>query len=112
MHKDLIFTIFSRTNGTRKSEFIAINKKTGKKKFAIKMDGYSWASPVGLNDKKGNMYVFFTDIHGVTYLINGKNGKMIHNDTLPYIFESSPAVINNQIIVGVRGKNIIGLKVI
>ena len=110
--KDLIFTIFSRTNGTRKSEFIAINKKTGKKKFAIKMDGYSWASPVGLNDKKGNMYVFFTDIHGVTYLINGKNGKMIHNDTLPYIFESSPAVINNQIIVGVRGKNIIGLKVI
>jgi hypothetical protein len=110
--KDLIFTIFSRTNGTRKSEFIAINKKTGKKRFGIKMDGYSWASPVGLNDKKGNMYIFFTDVHGITYLINGKNGKMIHNDTLPYIFESSPAVMNNQIIVGVRGKNIIGLKVI
>ena len=110
--KDLIFTIFSRTNGSRKSEFIAINKKTGKKRFAIKMDGYSWASPVGLNDKKGNMYVFFTDVHGITYLINGKNGKMIHNDTLPYIFESSPAVMNQQIIVGVRGKNIIGLKVI
>ncbi len=109
---DYIFSIFSRTNGTIKSEFVALNKKTGKEIYTIKMDGYSWSSPVGIFDLKGNMYVFFTDIRGGIYLIEGKTGKLIYNENLPYLFESSPIVINNKIIVGVRGKTILGFKVI
>ena len=110
--EDLVFSVFSRTNGTLNSECVAVSKKTGKKIYTVKMDGYSWSSPVGIYDKKGNMYVFFSDIRGGTYLIYGKTGEIIYKEKYPYLFESSPIVYNNQIIVGVRGKTILGFKII
>lgn len=110
--EDFVFSVFSRTNGTLNSECVAVSKETGKQIYTVKMDGYSWSSPVGIYDKHGKMYVFFSDIRGGIYLISGKTGEIIYKEKLPYLFESSPIVYNNQVIVGVRGKTILGFKII
>lgn len=103
---DLVYGIFSRTGATMKGEFVALEKSTGKERFSIQMDAYSWASPVDLYDEEGNCYVFFTDVYGGIYLIDGVTGEMICHYKFPAVFESSPVAWNNRIIVGARGKKI------
>jgi outer membrane protein assembly factor BamB len=102
-----VYGIFSRVNGTMKGEFVAIDKHTGKEKFTIPMNAYSWASPIDVYDTKGNCYIFFTDVYGTIYLIDGVTGRMIHKEKTPYIFESSPVAWNNRIVVGTRGRTIL-----
>lgn len=108
---DLVFGIFSRVDGSMDGLFVALDKKTGKLRYSIPMDAYSWASPIDLYDKKGNCYVFFTDVYGTIYLINGVTGKIIHREKTSYIFESSPIAWDNRIVVGTRGKTILSFLV-
>jgi outer membrane protein assembly factor BamB len=103
----LVFGIFSRVKGTMDGEFVAIDKRTGKERYAIRMDAYSWASPIDIYDQEGNCYVFFTDVYGTIYLIDGLTGAMIYREKTGYIFESSPIAWNNRIVVGTRGKTIV-----
>lgn len=103
---DLVFGIFSRVNGSMKGEFVAINKKTGKEKYVIQMDNYSWASPIDLYDKKGNCYVFFTDVYGNVYLIDGVTGEIIVKEKMECVWESSPVAWGNRIVLGSRGNRI------
>lgn len=103
---DLVYGIFSRVNGTMAGEFVAINKKTGKEAFVIKMDFYSWASPIDLYDKEGNCYIFFTDVYGNIYLIDGLTGDIIYKERMDCVWESSPVAWGNRIVVGSRGNKI------
>jgi hypothetical protein len=103
----LVFGIFSRVNGTMKGEFVALDKRTGKKRYAIPMDAYSWASPIDIYDNEGNCYVFFTDVYGTIYLIDGLTGSIIHKEKTSYVFESSPVAWDNRIVVGTRGSTIL-----
>jgi hypothetical protein len=105
--KNLVFGIFSRVDGTMKGEFVALDKRTGKKRYSIPMDAYSWASPIDVYDKKGNCYVFFTDVYGTIYLIEGVTGSIIHKEKTSYVFESSPVAWDNRIVVGTRGSTIL-----
>ncbi|MCB0477413.1 MAG: PQQ-like beta-propeller repeat protein [Crocinitomicaceae bacterium] len=109
--KELVYVIFSRMNEKNQSELIAINKKTGKEVFSYLMKAYSWASPIDLYDKQGNMYLFFTDVRGSIYLLNGKTGEVIYQEKTNYTFESSPIAIDNRIVVGVRGNKILSFLV-
>jgi hypothetical protein len=70
------------------------------------MDAYSWASPIDLYDKDGNCYVFFTDVYGGVYLINGVSGAIIVKQRMDAVFESSPVAWGNRIVVGARGNRI------
>jgi hypothetical protein len=102
----LVYAIFSRVNNSMEGEFVGIGKKTGEVYFSIPMSAYSWASPIDLYDEDGNCYVFFTDVYGGIYLIDGFSGKMIFYKQFPAVFESSPVAIGNRIVVGSRGKKI------
>jgi outer membrane protein assembly factor BamB len=95
--KELVYCIFSRVDDGNRGEFLAINKKTGKEEFSVFMDMYSWSSPVDIYDQEGNIYVFFTDVVGNIYLVDGISGELLFKKKLNYTFESSPIVINNQI---------------
>lgn len=106
----LVYGIYSRTDIMNSGEFVAINKETGKVVFTIKMDNYSWASPIDLYDKKGNCYVFFTDVYGTIYLIDGLTGKIIVKQKMDAIWESSPVAWDNKIILGSRGNKIFGFE--
>lgn len=105
--KGLVYGIFSRVNGSLAGEFVAIDKVSGKEKFSIPMDYYSWASPIDLYDKEGNCYVFFTDVYGTIYLIDGLNGKIIVKEKTDFVWESSPIAWGNRIVVGSRGRKIV-----
>jgi len=102
----LVYGIFSRTNQQMGGEFVAIDKRTGKERFSIPMSAYSWASPIDLYDREGNCYVFFTDVYGGIYLIDGLTGKIIHRQQFNAVFESSPVAWGNRIVLGARGDKI------
>ncbi len=106
----LVYGIYSRMDKKNRGEFVAINKETGKVQFSILMDNYSWASPIDLYDKKGNCYVFFTDVYGTIYLIDGVSGKFIIKQKMDAIWESSPVAWGNKIILGSRGNKIFGFE--
>ena len=71
------------------------------------MDYYSWASPIDLYDKAGNCYIFFTDVYGTIYLIDGLSGQIIVKRKTDCVWESSPVAWGNRIVVGSRGKKIV-----
>jgi outer membrane protein assembly factor BamB len=106
----LVYGIYSRTDKMNHGEFVAINKETGKVAFTVLMDNYSWASPIDLYDKKGNCFVFFTDVYGTIYLIDGLTGKTIVKQKMDAIWESSPVAWGNKIILGSRGNKIFGFE--
>lgn len=108
--KDLVYCIFSRVDERNRGEFVAINKETGKEAFSVFMDMYSWSSPVDIYDEAGNIYVFFTDVIGHVYLVDGVSGELLLKKKLNYTFESSPVVVNNQIFIASRGKSILSFK--
>lgn len=102
----LVYGIFSRTNASLKGELVAINKETGKEAFQVELDNFSWASPIAIYDKKGNPYLFCTDVYGNIYLINGLNGAVIFKQKMDCVWESSPVAIGNRIVLGSRGNRI------
>lgn len=108
---DLVVGIYSRTNKLNKSELVAVDKYTGKERYSFELDAYSWASPVDFYDEKGNMYLFFTDVWGTIYLMNGCTGDLIYKEKTKYIFESSPVIIGDRIIIGTRGTSILSFKI-
>jgi outer membrane protein assembly factor BamB len=108
---NLVFGIFSRVQNSLKGEFVAINKQTGKVQYSIPMDHYSWASPIDLYDEAGNCYVFFTDVFGNLYLIDGLTGRIIDKIKIPVVWESSPVAWNDRIVLGARGNKIYSFRI-
>ncbi len=104
--KNLVFGIFSRTHNSFAGEFVALNKSTGKEVYKIKLPNYSWASPIALYTKAGDCYLFFTDVFGNVYLVDGLTGKIIHKEHYGVVWESSPVAWGNRIVVGARGNQI------
>jgi hypothetical protein len=54
--------------------------------------------------------VFFTDVYGTIYLIDGLSGKIIVKQKMDAIWESSPVAWGNKIILGSRGNKIFGFE--
>lgn len=108
--KDLVYTLFSRVDTQNRGEFVAINKHSGEEVFSIKMDQYSWSSPVDIYDEEGNIFIFFTDVSGQIYLIDGLTGELLLKEKTSYTFESSPIIINDRIFIASRGLSILSYK--
>jgi outer membrane protein assembly factor BamB len=105
--KGLIWTSFSRTDIYGRGAFVCVNDSDGTLKYEIKLTSYSWVSPVALYDKEGNAYLYFSDVGGNIYLVDGATGEIIFRKKLDYIFESSPIAVGNRIIQPARGNRIL-----
>lgn len=105
--KNIVYTIFSRVDEKNRAELIAVNKKTGKELFSIFLDKYSWSSPVDFYDAEGNIYLFFTDLIGNLYIIDGVTGETLVKKKTNNLIEASPVIINDRIIIASRGKSIL-----
>jgi outer membrane protein assembly factor BamB len=103
----LVFTVFSRIDKKDKAEIVAINKITGKEEWSIILDKFSWSSPVDFYDADGNIYLFFTDVTGNIYIVNGTDGKLILKERSEYTFESSPIIIDDKVYIASRGRSIL-----
>ena len=102
----LIWTVFSRVDANSRGSFVCLNIADGKVKYEIPLRSYSWASPIALYDPEGFAYVYFTDVTGHVYLINGISGEIIFKNKYSNVFESSPVAIGNRIIQPARGNKI------
>lgn len=109
---NLVYCIFSRVDEKNRGELVAVNKYSGKEIFSVHLDHYTWASPVDFYDENGNIYIFFTDVGGTIYIIDGITGDVIFKERTKYTFEASPIIIQDRIFVATRGKYILSFKII
>jgi hypothetical protein len=105
--RGLIWTIFSRVDQFGRGSFVCLNTQTGRLKYEIPLKAYSWVSPIAMYDSTGNAFIYFSDIKGNIFLIDGESGEIIFKQNLEYIFESSPIAIGNRIIQPARGNRIL-----
>lgn len=113
-HGDCEGLIFSNINPMRRGNWcnlIAFDKSTGEIRYRTPLDFYSWSSPVAFYNEKSEMFIVTGDTLGNIYIIRGKDGSVLHRQQIGNNFESSPIVIENNIIVGSRGKEIYKLSI-
>lgn len=100
---NLLITVFSRVDNDMGGEIVAVDKETGKEIYSIKLNSYSWSSPVDVYDHQGNMFFIHGEVSGKLSLYDGKTGKLIDSIMLEGAIESSPIVVDNNLIIGTRG---------
>lgn len=105
----LVYFNIARTGGKKHGRFVAIDKKTGAEVWGIEMKYYSWSSPVAVYNSNGDGYIILCDSDGNMHLIDGLTGKVKDTINLGENIEATPAVYNNMIVVGTRGKKIYGI---
>lgn len=108
--KDLLFANICRNGaggtGWASGQFLAIDKRTGKQAYVVKLRHHAWSSPVSFMAPNGEMYVFTGDAGGYVYLIKGSTGEVIFSQLMANNFESSPVVVGNVAVVGTRQNGI------
>ena len=107
----LIFSNISPMKTNNWCNLIAFDKATGEIRYRTPLNFYSWSSPVALYNEKSEMFIVTGDTHGKIYIISGKEGNVLLCQQIGNNFESSPIVIDNNIIVGSRGKEIYKLSI-
>ena len=108
---NLIIFPVARTPHVRSGYLVALDKKTGKEVWKLKMRRYAWSSPVAVYDKEGNACIIIGDCEGRLYLIDGATGSVLDTIELGANIEASPAVYEDTIVVGTRGQKIFGIKI-
>lgn len=104
---DLVIFNFSKTTNLRTGKMVALQKSDGSVTWEKDLNFYSWSSPVACYTSDGKAYIIFCDSNGQVHLIDGKSGETLYTlQTGGGNIEGSPAVFNNSIIIGTRGKRI------
>lgn len=104
---DLVIFNFSKTTNLRTGKMVALQKSDGTVAWEKDLNFYSWSSPVACYTADGKAYIIFCDSNGQVHLIDGKAGETLYTlQTGGGNIEGSPAVFNNSIIIGTRGKRI------
>ncbi len=110
---DLVIFNFSKTTNLRTGKMVALHKNDGTIAWEKDLNFYSWSSPVACYTEAGNAYIVFGDSNGQVHLIDGKSGETLYTlQTGGGNIEGSPAVFNNSIIIGTRGKRIYRIDVL
>lgn len=104
---NLVIFNFSKVTSMRNGKMVALDKSNGNVIWEKDLANYSWSSPTATYDKDGNAYIVFCDSNGVIHLIDGLTGETLNSmQTGGGNFEGSPAIFENSIIIGSRGKRI------
>ncbi len=108
---DLLFTNICTNDPPSAGQFCAISKSTGEIVYSKKLIHYAWSSPVAITNDNGEMFVLTFDCVGHAYIIDGKTGEFLVTKLIGINFESSPIIIDNQVVIGSRGTNIYKLSI-
>ncbi len=107
--KDLVYFHIARTR--QGGTLYALNKETGEAVWTLNMGAYGWSSPVCVYDKNGRGYVILGNSKGTLRLIDGLTGKVIDSVKLNANIEGTPAVFEDMLVVGTRGRKIYGIRI-
>ncbi|MFM7309738.1 MAG: hypothetical protein ACKOZY_03965, partial [Flavobacteriales bacterium] len=106
-----IYTLFSLLADGRGGLFVCLDARTGQSLFEIPLHRWSWMSPIAVYDRSGNGYIYFTDVSGMVYLVDGMTGEIIYQEDTGITFESSPIAAGNCIIHAGRGNKVLCWKI-
>ncbi len=83
---------------------VAYDKATGSIIWSIEQTNDYWASPVVVYDAQGKGYLIQCDRGGIVTLYDASNGQQLNTVDVGSRIDSTPAVFNNMLVVGTRGK--------
>ena len=83
---------------------VAYDKSTGAISWSIEQSNDYWASPVVVYDAQGKAYLIQCDRGGYVTMYDASNGNMLNSVDIGSRIDSTPAVFNNMLVVGTRGK--------
>lgn len=104
---DLVIFNFSKTTSYYNGKMVALNKENGNVVWEKDLQKYSWSSPTAIYSTTGKAYLVFCNSVGQVLLIDARSGETLYTlNTGGGNIEGSPAIFNNKIIIGTRGKRI------
>lgn len=83
---------------------VALDKSTGNVAWSIEQTNDYWSSPVVVYDEQGRAYLIQCDRGGYITLYDASTGTELNSLDLGSRVDSTPAVFNDLLIVGTRGK--------
>ena len=89
---------------TAGGRIVAYDKATGNIIWSIEQTNDYWASPVVVYDAQGKAYLIQCDRGGYVTMYDASNGTMLNSIDIGSRIDSTPAVFNNLLVVGTRGK--------
>ena len=109
---DLVIFNFSKTTSYYNGKMVALNKENGNVVWEKDLQKYSWSSPTAIYSTTGKAYLVFCNSVGQVLLIDARSGETLYTlNTGGGNMEGSPAVFNNKIIIGTRGKRIFCIEI-
>lgn len=109
---DIVIYNFSKVTTLRNGKMVALNKKDGTVKWEKDLQYYSWSSPVAVYSNDGTPYIVFCNSIGQVLLIDALTGETLYTlNSGGGNFEGSPAIFNNKIVIGSRGKRIFCIEI-
>lgn len=104
---NMVIFNFSKVTSFINGKMVALNKEDGSVIWEKNLPYYSWSSPVAIYTKTGDPYIVFGNAHGQMLLIDALTGETLYTlNTGGGNIEGSPAIYDNKIIIGTRGKRI------
>ena len=107
---DLVFAHMTRTPNDGATLF-AVDKQSGEVIWRVAMGSGGWSSPVCVYDESGKGYVLVGSSSGALRIYDGRTGNIISICDLEGNIEGSPAVFEDMLVVGTRGKRIFGVRI-
>ncbi|MPM60280.1 hypothetical protein SDC9_107131 [bioreactor metagenome] len=83
---------------------VAYDKKTGNIVWSVEQTNDYWASPVVVYDPQGKAYLIQCDRGGIVTFYDASSGIQLSTIDLGSRIDSPPAVFDNMVVVGTRGK--------
>lgn len=109
---DLVIFNFSKTTSFYNGKMVALNKYSGDVVWEKDLNKYSWSTPTAIYSTSGKAYLIFCNSIGQVLLIDAHNGETLYTlNTGGGNMEGSPAIFNNKIIIGTRGKRIFCIEI-
>ena len=111
--EDLVVVPIARYGNKDAGVLVALDKETFTERWKFEMDNYAWSSPAVIYDASNNGYIIQADSKGYIFLIDAATGQQrgVLRPT-ETVFEASPALFGNMLVVGCRGgQKIFGIRI-
>ena len=104
---NMVIFNFSKVTSYYNGKMVALDKSSGNVIWEKNLDKYSWSSPVAIYSNSDKSYIIFGNSIGHILLIDALTGETLYTlNTGGGNMEGSPAIYDNKIIIGTRGKKI------
>ena len=107
---DLVYVPIARTPSAGGGKLVALDKETGEEVWVMETQVYSWSTPTLVYDQNGDGYILYCTTGHYLYLLDARTGEILDSRNLGGLFEASPAVYGNWLVVGHRNGSIYGIE--